>query len=137
MRSRYFSKILLALVIIMFIVILFKLTSHSSDTAATNGWEQLTQEQLIQDLKTGKDEILVDLREPSLFKKGHIPNAINIPFNDFQTRYKELDRSKRIIFICHDGPMGDASCQFLKEKGYTNLANLQGGMSAWNGPVVE
>lgn len=122
------------LIIIIFVVVLMKLTPSSSDSAGKNGWDMLGQEQMLQEMK--KDNVtIVDLREPQLYKNGHIPGAVNIPFADFQDKYTELDKNKRIIFVCHDGPMGDASSQFLLGKGYHNLANFQGGMAAWSGPV--
>lgn len=62
---------------------------------------------------------------------GTIPGAINIPFYmfKFKARYRELDPNKRIVFVCHTGPMGEAGAQFLVEKGYARVVNLEGGMA--------
>jgi rhodanese-related sulfurtransferase len=80
---------------------------------------------------------IVDLREPTGFNKSHIPNAINIPFEDFQKRYHELDSSKLIVLVCHVGSMGDASGQLLIQKGFKHVVNLSGGMAKWSGPITS
>ncbi|GAB7388554.1 rhodanese-like domain-containing protein [Bacillaceae bacterium] len=110
-------------------------SGSSAEKAAASTWEKIDQEQMLQEMEK-EDVTIVDLREPELYAKGHIPGAINIPFAEFQNRYQELDKEKRIIFVCHTGPMGDASSQFLLEKGYKNLANLKGGMAGWTGPLA-
>lgn len=83
------------------------------------------------------DVIIVDVREASGYTKGHIPNSINIPFEDFQKRYNELDSNKTIILVCHSGGMGKASGQFLLQQGFQHVANLDGGMAKWTGQVVN
>lgn len=80
----------------------------------------------------GNNTIIVDLREPVIYNKEHIPGAILIPFANFENKYTQLDKNKRIILVCHTGPMGDAAGQFLKTKGYEQILNLEGGMQAWD-----
>ena len=83
------------------------------------------------------DVTIVDLREPVGFKKSHIPNAMNIPFEDFQKRYHELDSNKLIVLVCHVGSMGDAGGQLLLQNGFKHVVNLSGGMAKWSGPVIN
>lgn len=123
---------LLLVVVMGMVVVVAQQTGSRSSTA----WESLSPEALENEL--GKSEmVIVDLREPELYRNGHIPGAINIPFYTFQARYRELDSKKRIVFVCHTGPMGEASAQFLVEKGYARVANLEGGMARWRGPVTR
>lgn len=118
----------------VFVLAILVLAGCSSGT--DKGWEKLDQEQMMLELEN-KEAIIVDLREPELYQKGHIPGAINIPFADFQQQYTQLSKNKRIVFVCHTGPMGEASSQFLQGKGYDDLANLTGGMAQWKGPVTS
>jgi rhodanese-related sulfurtransferase len=86
----------------------------------------------------GKAIIIVDVREPELFVKGHIKGAINIPYDDAKPRIvKELSPKDRIVFVCHGGPMGDELGRLLAKNGYHEVYNLQGGMKRWNGPLVK
>ncbi|KJR47310.1 Rhodanese-like domain protein [Desulfosporosinus sp. I2] len=80
----------------------------------------------------GNDTVIVDLREPILYNNGHIPGAVLMPLADFEKQYTQLDKNKRIILVCHTGPMGDASGQFLITKGYEQVLNLDGGMRSWD-----
>ena len=80
----------------------------------------------------GNNTVIVDLREPILYNNEHIPGAVLMPFADFEKQYIQLDKNKKIILVCHTGPMGDASGQFLKTKGYEQVLNLDGGMRSWD-----
>jgi rhodanese-related sulfurtransferase len=114
--------------------LLYSNNSIQSKEQEDLSWDMLTQEQLIQEMKK-ENVTIVDLREPFLYKKSHVPGAINIPFAKFKDRYKEINKEERVLFVCHTGPMGDASSQLLLEKGYTDVGNLKGGMAQWDGPV--
>ena len=86
----------------------------------------------------GKPLVIVDVREPELFAKGHISGAINIPYDDAKPRLvAELKPSDRIVFVCHGGPMGDELGKLLAAKGYGDVSNLAGGMKKWRGPVTN
>jgi rhodanese-related sulfurtransferase len=98
--------------------------------------QSINQVEVLKEIKN-TDVMIVDLREPSLYEKGHIPNAINIPFENFQNRYKELDPNKNIFLICHAGPMGRESGQFLLDQGFHRVSNLSGGMAKWTGPIEQ
>ncbi|WML43197.1 rhodanese-like domain-containing protein [Neobacillus sp. PS3-40] len=97
---------------------------------------KIDQSYLLKEIKS-TDVMIVDLREPNLYKKSHIPNSINIPFEEFQSKFQELDVNKTIILVCHMGPMGDASGQLLLQQGFKHVANLSGGMANWTGPLVK
>lgn len=86
-------------------------------------------------MKDGGQLTIVDVREPELFAKGHIPGAINIPYDDAHSRVlKELSPKDRIVFVCHGGPMGDELGDLLIKNGYASVYNLKGGMRGWSGP---
>lgn len=89
-----------------------------------------------------KDEaILVDVRDGSDYKTGHIVNAINIPFDKINERWEELLPSKEKIIILvdkmgqHTGSVGNT----LRGKEF-QVNRLGGGMTEWTGqnlPVVK
>jgi rhodanese-related sulfurtransferase len=96
----------------------------------------INQSDLIKEIKN-PEVIIVDIREPSLYEKSHIPNSVNIPFEEFQKRFKELDPKKNIILVCHVGSMGEASGQLLLEQGFQHVSNLSVGMAQWTGPIEQ
>ncbi|GAB1255744.1 rhodanese-like domain-containing protein [Aurantivibrio plasticivorans] len=87
------------------------------------------------------EAILVDVRDPSDYKTGHIVNALNIPFNKINDRWQELEphKAKTIILVDkmgqHTGGVGNT----LRGKDF-QVNRLSGGMSEWeaqNLPVVK
>ena len=108
-----------------------------SNTSTSQGFQTITADQLKEKISANKSFVLVDLREPELYQAGHVAGAINIPFDQFQKRMGELSFESDIVFICHDGMMGEVVGKMLVEKGYRKVANVYGGMFRWNGPVTS
>jgi rhodanese-related sulfurtransferase len=89
-------------------------------------------------MSDGRALVIVDVREPELFSKGHIRGAINIPYDDARPRVlRELSPKDRIVFVCHGGPMGDKLGRLLVKNGYPEVYNLAGGMEKWKGETVK
>lgn len=87
-------------------------------------------------MESGQKLVIVDVREPELFKDGHVPGAINIPYDGAKQRIlKELSPKDTIVFVCHGGPMGDELGAMLTANGYKKVYNVIGGMRKWKGPV--
>jgi rhodanese-related sulfurtransferase len=85
------------------------------------------------------DALLIDVREPEEFVAGHIPGAQNLAQSEIATRLEELPRDHPILVVCQGGNRSRRAAQFLAQMGYTNVANVGGGTSAWaeSGRPVE
>ena len=113
-------------------IVLVVLTFQLALSASLN---RIDGDELRKMMKDGGQLTIVDVREPELFTKGHIPGAINIPYDGAHSRVlKELSPKDRIVFVCHGGPMGDELGDLLIKNGYTSVYNLKGGMRNWSGP---
>lgn len=98
----------------------------------------ITGEELQALMKDGQPVKIVDVREPELFKSGHVPGAVNIPYDTAHGRIlKELSPRDRVVFICHGGPMGDELGGILTKNGYTKVYNVKSGMKKWRGPLEQ
>ncbi len=84
-------------------------------------------------LNSGEDVTVVDVREPAEYEEGHIPGAQLIPRGllEYQAADKLPDKNARIIVHCALGGRGSLAAQSLKEMGYENVANMDGGVKAW------
>lgn len=88
-----------------------------------------------------RDEaILLDVRETSEYKSGHIVDALNIPHNKLSERVAELNTHKNKIIVVADklGQHAGHAGRLLREQGF-EVRRLDGGMSEWqnqNLPVV-
>jgi rhodanese-related sulfurtransferase len=79
--------------------------------------------------------VVVDVREPSEFGIGHIPNATNIPLGSIAGRFNELKKFKDrpVIVCCRSGHRSAHAAAVLRKNGFTSVHNLAGGMLAWQG----
>lgn len=87
-----------------------------------------------------KDTVYVDVRSlGEMQMSGTIKGAVRAPLPEF-TRHARPDGSgslpaanagKRIIVVCASGARSGAACHQLVSMGYTNVANLRGGIGAW------
>ena len=87
-----------------------------------------------------ENAVFLDVRTPEEFERGIIPNAINIDIykgQGFIYLLEELDKSKNYYVYCHAGSRSAKACQIMQQMDFKETYNLLGGMSAWNGPIVE
>ena len=107
--------------------------------AAKQRTEALTVEQTAAELEGG-EALVVDLREPGeLAQQGKIPGAVHAPrgmlefYADPASPYHrpEFDPNRRVVLHCASGGRSALAADTLKELGYTNVAHLDGGFTAW------
>ncbi|MCG3207500.1 MAG: Thiosulfate sulfurtransferase GlpE [Anaerolineae bacterium] len=79
----------------------------------------------------GKDILLVDVREPREYQQGHVPRAQLIPMRHIPNRGKELPHNQTIVLICRIGRRSRLAGIILKDMGFEQVVNLQGGTLAW------
>ena len=75
---------------------------------------------------------LLDVREPSEYQKGHIPNAVNIPLDQIRSRLKEIPRDKEIIVNCQVGLRSYIGARIMMQNGFDNVRNLSGGYKTYS-----
>ena len=78
------------------------------------------------------DEIqVIDLRPEEEYKRGSFPGAVNLPMEEFDSRYEEvLEKEKPIYFICHTGERSKDYIETATKAGY-NAFNVEGGYRAY------
>ncbi len=82
-------------------------------------------------LETRSDILLVDVRSPEELKEGSIQGAVLIPFFSVMRGQHNLDPAKPLILVCAVGGRSYAAGQMLAARGFREVYNLSGGMSAW------
>lgn len=76
--------------------------------------------------------ILVDIREPDEHATGVAPGARLLPMRQLSARLAELPRDRPVLLICNTQNRSRATFDALRERGWTNLRYVNGGMSEWN-----
>jgi rhodanese-related sulfurtransferase len=75
--------------------------------------------------------LVVDVRNPDEFESARIDGAVLMPLPVFGERYGELPNDRPLLLICHMGGRSAAATAHLMRNGYTDVANVAGGMDAW------
>lgn len=69
---------------------------------------------------------VVDVRTPAEFAAGHVPGAVNVPFDQIGARAGELGPSSTpVLLYCRTGRRSGIAAQTLKGKGFTRVYDLQ------------
>lgn len=80
-----------------------------------------------------KNALILDVREESEFKNGHLLNSKLIPVGKLNARIGELERhrDKPIVVVCRSGQRSATACAALGKQGFAQAFNLSGGVVAW------
>lgn len=101
-------------------------------------YRQAKPEHVQTDLEAGCALAVIDVRSPQEWANGHIEGALHIPVDDVQKRLSEVPRDGRKLYvICAGGGRSTAAADFLANRGYLNVHNVEGGMNSWRGKVVK
>ena len=94
--------------------------------------ESVTLEVARQELESGKS-LVIDIREPQEHATGVAPGMQLLPMRQLAARISEIpnDPKRPVLLICNTQNRSSATWKYLREKGYTNVRFVQGGMSEW------
>lgn len=85
--------------------------------------------------KNDPDFIVLDVRTPEEFARGHLPEKtpmnLNFYASDFREELSRLDRGKTYLVYCRTGHRSGETVQMMKELGFRRVYDLQGGLTAW------
>jgi len=69
---------------------------------------------------------VVDVRTPAEFAAGHVPGALNIPHDQMAARHGEIGPSSTpVLLYCKSGRRTDIAARTLREKGFTQIYDMQ------------
>jgi rhodanese-related sulfurtransferase len=92
-------------------------------------------------LRADKSKVILDVRTPAEFARGHIPGAVNLDYNapDFAKKVGELDKNKTYLVHCAAGVRSAKACTLMEKGEFKHLVNLEPGMRGWEkaGKPVE
>ncbi|MEW5879593.1 MAG: rhodanese-like domain-containing protein [Pseudomonadota bacterium] len=93
-------------------------------------------------LASGRELILLDVREPAEFDAAHIPGSINVPRGvleqacewDYDETVPELagGRERPIVVVCRSGHRSVLAADALQTLGFVDVVSLKTGVRGWN-----
>ncbi len=86
----------------------------------------------VEQIRNRDDVVLIDVREDFEYAEGHIPGTTLIPLGQIPDRLDEIPKDKTVVAVCRSGNRSGQATDFLREQGFDNVHNMQGGMNAWS-----
>jgi rhodanese-related sulfurtransferase len=81
--------------------------------------------------ESGTAPVVIDVRTAEEYASGHVPGAVNIPFDQVAQRIAELDAPRGVALYCMVGPRARKGESALLAAGYESVLHLEGGLAAW------
>ncbi|MFD0679531.1 MULTISPECIES: rhodanese-like domain-containing protein [unclassified Paenibacillus] len=103
--------------------------------APIKGVRTLSNKAFGQELQNQKNKMIIDVRDASEYKTGFIPNAINIPLSQLNHKISDIPKDNNVYLYCRSGMRSKQAARILSKQGYTKIADLRGGILAWDGQV--
>ena len=104
-------------------------TKISAETLDDMPYEMNPQE-VYDAIQTG-EVMVIDVREQWEYEDGHLPSAVLIPMMEVQNRLFEIPTDQHVIVTCRSGNRSAQIAEFLTNKGYTKIHDMDGGFLAW------
>ena len=77
--------------------------------------------------------VLLDIRTPGEYKKGHLKGSILMDFfrDDFEKSLDKLDKHKTYFIYCGIGGRSEECGVMMENKGFKKVYDMDGGISKW------
>ena len=96
-----------------------------------SAFKEIDVQTLKRKLDGNDDLMLIDVREDKELEVCKINQAIHIPMGAVPKRLNDIDSNKPVVVMCKSGGRSAQVCQYLNENGYSNIYNLNGGITSW------
>ena len=81
--------------------------------------------------QAGDQPILLDVRESWEYNLCALPGSVHIPMGQIPARLADIPQGRPLIVVCHHGMRSYQVAEFLLARGFSDVANLDGGIDAW------
>jgi hydroxyacylglutathione hydrolase len=93
--------------------------------------DRITAPTLHEQLSSQTPPLVLDVRANSEWEENRIQGSVNIPLNQLEDRVVEIDRDRKMVVHCETGYRSSIASSILEKNGFANIADLVGGISAW------
>lgn len=119
---------------ILFLLVAFiSVFAACSDGQSQTSPTRLPAKEFAEKIKQTPDALILDVRTPDEYAKGHLENALNYDWNGdvFDTQIAEIEKSRPVFVYCLSGGRSSAAAQKMRADGFKNVYELQGGIMKW------
>jgi len=98
------------------------------------GLSEISVEEFEEMIENHDDFLVVDVRDPGEFERGHIPGAILIPLAALEDAAADKlsgARQKKLVLCSQHGTRSAVAAGNLMQRGFDNVYSLAGGIDRW------
>lgn len=112
----------------LYILLLCSITScnnHSNNLVSANKFSEI--------ISNDKSAIIIDVRTPDEFNKGHLKNSLNVNWFDenFDENLNIFSKDLPVLVYCLSGGRSSKANERIKSLGFKNVYELDGGILEW------
>lgn len=109
-------------------------SAEPAAAAAERPVESLRVVDLDRILRAGEPVVFLDVRDEWERALYPLEKAVQIPLGELKAKWESLEsfKDKRIVVCCLFGFKSQHAVRFLRERGFENVWNLQGGLEEWS-----
>ncbi|SCX79179.1 rhodanese-like domain-containing protein [Alkaliphilus peptidifermentans] len=139
MRIYVFKKrnlYILAAILIVVILGLILLWQFTKDKTVSSLQLKYTYSQILPEeaqllMSNNPEVVILDVRDKKDYDKGHIKDAIAIPYKNLRGQLDELDYRNTYLIYCNTGKDSAKASKIMAESGYPRVFSLVGGYKKW------
>ncbi|PIC70393.1 rhodanese [Sporosarcina sp. P16b] len=94
--------------------------------------KELTAKEVQEQLESGKELNIIDVREDDEVAEGMIPGAEHIALGNLPVEMHNLNAEISYILVCRSGGRSGRAQELMADEGF-DVTNMVGGMLAWEG----
>lgn len=96
--------------------------------------KEVTVQELKAKMDANEDFQLIDVRERNEYDYCNIGGEL-LPMGEIMLNLDKVAKDKEVIVHCKSGGRSGSIVSALMSRGYTNVANLKGGILAWSAEI--
>jgi rhodanese-related sulfurtransferase len=98
--------------------------------------ERVTAGALAEQLASGEQPLVVDVRTEREWRENRIGESLNVPLAKLLQRVDELPRDRPLLVHCATGYRSAIAASLLLREGLRDVADLVGGIAAWEASTL-
>src|SRR5271165_979915 len=105
-------------------------SNNSLSTEPLRGSNAISVRELADMRSTGREHRVLDVREARELDICRLEGALHIPMAEIPARVDDLPPNQPLVVLCHHGVRSQMVVDFLRDAGFDNAVNLDGGIEA-------
>jgi thioredoxin 1 len=104
-----------------------------SNLQSQNSKFNLTPTEFNEKMSSTSEALLLDVRTPEEYEKGHLNSSKNIDWNasNFDSQIALLDKSQPVFVYCLSGGRSSSAANKMRQEGFKEVYELKGGIMKW------